>query len=127
MKEAYTTQEFYNYIDSEERANPENAWIISSDQVTIAGKLEINNGVDRAVKSEPETIARIQFYILKNEVPESGQTKITRTYVPAIYCTEMYSDWVDPSSSQFDQNVHHEFSASWVCPNITQIELYGDP
>ena len=49
------------------------------------------------------------------------------TYVPAIYCSELYSDKLNADSENYDASVANAFKLDWICPNLTEIELFGDP
>ena len=72
MKKTYSFQEYSNFEDSKSRADPANAWKISSDSLTMAGKLYINKKLHPIGSLSVDAIARIQFYWLENKVGEQG-------------------------------------------------------
>ena len=47
--------------------------------------------------------------------------------MPAIYCKDLYADYMDPESEKYDQVMAEEFQNDWVCPNVPNFKLYGDP
>ena len=109
---------------------PENAWKISANEVTIAAKLDINALYENTTY-EVSSIARIQYYWLENINGSSSRSwseaEVNRTFIPAVRCKDLYSHLVDPDSSDYNSNVAYEFDKSWICPNVTSLELYGDP
>ena len=127
MKKSYSVLDTTQYIDVYEREKPENAWIISSEKVTIAAKLDLV--IPFTVSSlKLDQVARIQYYWLENVEDESTEV-ITqkRTYVPAVKCNDFYSKFTDEDSSDHDWNMYDELSNGWICPEISELELYGDP
>ena len=52
---------------------------------------------------------------------------MTRDYIPAVRCKDLYKNWTDPDSEEYNENVASEFTNQWICPNVTQLKLYGDP
>ena len=52
---------------------------------------------------------------------------IKRTYVPTALCKDLYSDEMDPNSDHYDDIIADEFQRNFLCPNITDFQLFGDP
>lgn len=50
-----------------------------------------------------------------------------KTFIPAAYCKDVYADNLDPKSPNYDATMADEFSENWVCPNVKEFELLGDP
>ena len=65
--------------------------------------------------------------MFESHVDGQHTVSYNRTYVPAILCTDLYSDLVDLESPNYDEEVADEFRGKWVCPNMTDYEIYGDP
>ena len=54
-------------------------------------------------------------------------TSYNRTFIPAVFCRDLYRDLVDLDSPDYSKEVADEFLAKWVCPNVTDYSIYGDP
>ena len=128
MRKNYSMVDYTTFTDIYERVTPENAWNITSDEVTVAAKLD-SSSLYPKLDIDAETVARIQFYWLENVGDNSfaEQNEQKRTYVPAVYCKDIYKKFMDPESSQYLQNMKDELSNDWICPNVTNYDLYGDP
>ena len=50
-----------------------------------------------------------------------------KTYIPAAYCKDIYADKIDPESDNYDETMAEEFTDLWICPNVTEFQLLGDP
>ena len=72
MKKSYSVLDTTQYIDVYEREKPENAWIISSEKVTIAAKLDLVIPFTES-SLKLEQVARIQYYWLENVEDESTE------------------------------------------------------
>ena len=80
---------------------------------------------------EVDSIACIQFDLLE----KSGETRVGDinaqvTYVPAIKCSEFYSDRMDKSSQDFDNTISREFNGSesnYICLDIDSFTLSDEP
>ena len=91
MRKNYSMVDYTTFTDIYERVTPENAWNITSDEVTVAAKLDASSLYPK-LNVDAETVARIQFYWLENVGDNSfaEQNEQKRTYVPAVYCKDIY-------------------------------------
>ena len=131
MPNNYSKNQYTELINLKTRTDPSNAWNIKTSETTIAGKVELNQ-ISPNTTQAVDSIVRIQFYTLIN--PETGFKYATRKYVPAVRCVDLYSDAIDPNSANYDETKAYEFGEgtqhqhnAWICPNMTEIPLYGNP
>ena len=131
--EAYTKRATYKYLDAVERSTEGNEWVIDTQDVVIAGKVQYASEVWKKTDPPMDSILRIQFYILENTQSFYGKGGkgraggIKKTYVPAVPCKNLYGAKMIRGEKEFEEKIAYELNRGWVCPGIDKFELKADP